>query len=36
MKKLFLFSAMMLAGVFCLAQNKVSNAGIYYYDSSSY
>ena len=27
---------MMLAGVFCLAQNKVSNAGIYYYDSSSY
>lgn len=27
---------MMLAGVICLAQNKVSNAGIYYYDSSSY
>lgn len=27
---------MMLAGVLCLAQNKVSNAGIYYYDSSSY
>ena len=27
---------MMLAGVFCLAQNKVSNAGIYYYNSSSY
>ena len=27
---------MMMAGVFCLAQNKVSNAGIYYYNSSSY
>ncbi len=36
MKRLFLFSAMMLAGVLCLAQNKVSNAGIYYYDSNSY
>ncbi len=36
MKKLFLFSAMVLASVFCIAQDKVSNAGIYYYDVNSY
>ncbi|MBR5399633.1 MAG: hypothetical protein IK103_07555 [Bacteroidales bacterium] len=36
MKRLFLFSAMVLSCALCLAQNKTSYAGIYYYDSSSY
>ena len=36
MKRLFLLSAMVLSCAFCLAQNKTSYAGIYYYDSSSY
>lgn len=36
MKRLFLFSAMVLASVLCLGQNKDSWAGIYYYDTNSY
>ncbi len=36
MKRLFLFLAIMLYGIFSFAQTRESWAGIYYYDSNSY